>query len=104
VVNLKTVLEVARAKVICTNTRDAGKVAERPDISAAVVDARPESGLKLRNLPFLFYSLPLRFLPNRGGLRWVVRIRMVGAGMLGPALGCCNGRIRGASADTCSSG
>jgi hypothetical protein len=104
VLNLKTVLEAARAKVICANTRDAGKVVERPDISAAVLDA----WLKLRNLAFLFYSLPLRYLPDRGGLRrshcGVVRIRMVGARMLGPALGCGNVRIRGASADTCSSG
>jgi hypothetical protein len=85
VLNLKTVLEVARANVISANTRDAGKVVERPDISAAVLDARPESRLKLRNLPFLFYSLPLRYLPDRGGLR---RSHCWWCGSAWSALGC----------------
>jgi hypothetical protein len=58
--------------------------------------------LKLRNLPFLFYSLPLRYLPDRS--RGVVRIGMVGAGMRGPLWAAANGHIRGASADTCLSG
>jgi hypothetical protein len=60
-------------------------------VSAAVLDARPESRLKLRNLPFLFYSLPLRYLPDRGGLRrshcGVVRIRMVGGWDAGARFG-----------------
>lgn len=62
--NLRAMLEAAGAKVICSNTRDAAKVAEQLDISAAVLDVLPGSSahraiarrLKRRGLPFLFYA------------------------------------------------
>lgn len=62
--HLKATLAAAGAKVICANMQDADKVAERSDISAAVLDARPGSSahravarrLKQRGLPFLFYA------------------------------------------------
>ena len=62
--HLKSTLEAAGAKVICTNTRNAAKAAEQPEICAAVLDARPGSSahrtvarrLKQRGLPFLFYA------------------------------------------------
>jgi len=62
--DLKTTLEAAGAKVICTNAREASHIAARSHLSAAVLDARPGSGdhrpiarwLKRRGLPFLFYS------------------------------------------------
>lgn len=62
--NLKWIFEAAGAKVICSNPRDAAQVAERSDISAAVLDARPGSSehrpvarrLKRRGVPFLFYA------------------------------------------------
>jgi DNA-binding response OmpR family regulator len=63
-IDLKTMLDGAGAKVICANTRDAAQAAERPDVSAAVLDARPGSSehrpiarrLKQRGVPFLFYA------------------------------------------------
>jgi DNA-binding response OmpR family regulator len=62
--DLKAVLEGAGANVICVKTRDAAQAAERPELSAAVLDARPASSghrpiarrLKLRGIPFLFYA------------------------------------------------
>ena len=63
-VNLKSLLEDAGAKVICSNTREAAQVAECSDISAAVLDVLPGSSahraiarrLKRRGLSFLFYA------------------------------------------------
>jgi hypothetical protein len=60
VLNPKTVLEVARAKVISANTRDAGKVVERPDISAAVLDARAESSDHTPSRPPVEAAQPAR--------------------------------------------
>ena len=62
--DLKTTLEVAGAKVIVTNARNAAHAAERSGLSAAILDARPGSSdhrpiarqLKRRGVPFLFYS------------------------------------------------
>jgi DNA-binding response OmpR family regulator len=62
--NLKAMLEAVGAKVVCARARHAAQVAERADISAAVLDALPGSSdhrpvarrLKLRGLPFLFYA------------------------------------------------
>lgn len=62
--DLQTVLREAGATVICVSTRDAAQAAEQPDISAAVLDARPGSSehrpiarrLKRRGIPFLFYA------------------------------------------------
>jgi DNA-binding response OmpR family regulator len=62
--DLKTTLERTGANVICANRRDAARAAERPDISAAVLDALPGSSehrriarrLKARGVPFLFYA------------------------------------------------
>ena len=62
--DLKMTLQGAGAKVICVNTRNAAQATERPDISAAVLDAHPGSNehrsiarrLKRRGIPFLFYA------------------------------------------------
>jgi DNA-binding response OmpR family regulator len=62
--DLKTMLEGAGAHVICARTEDAAKAAERPELSAAVLDVRPASSdhrpiarrLKMRGVPFLFYA------------------------------------------------
>jgi hypothetical protein len=62
--DLQTVLQEAGATVIRANTQGAAQAAERPDISAAVLDARPGSSdhrpiarlLKRRGIPFLFYA------------------------------------------------
>jgi DNA-binding NtrC family response regulator len=94
VLNLKTVLEIARAKVICTNTRDAGKVVGRPDVSASVLDARPESSDHTARRPPVEAAqpaLPLLFAAAALSTRQVTRggaDRDGRRGDAGPALGC----------------
>jgi DNA-binding response OmpR family regulator len=62
--DLQTSLEAVGAKVICANAHNGLHLSERPDLSAAVLDAPPGStdhrriahALRLRGVPFLFYS------------------------------------------------
>ena len=62
--DLKAMLEGAGANVIWANTRNAAQAVERRDLSAGVLDARPDFSehrpiaqrLKQRGVPFLFYA------------------------------------------------